>query len=57
MSLLFKNYSIVEAKYFFWLDSVRLIYSEETIRILIEVVQMNEILTNAHQTQDLIGKA
>ena len=52
MPLLFKNYSPVEVTYFhFWLDSIRLSYSKETHRILIEMVQINEILTHAHQTQ------
>ena len=51
MSLLFKNYSPVEVTYLFWLDSIRLSYSKETHRILIEMVQINEILTHAHQTQ------
>ena len=51
MSLLFKNYSPVEVTYLFWLDSIRLSYSKETHRILIEMVQINKILTHAHQTQ------
>ena len=51
MSLLFKNYSPVEVTYLFSLDSIRLSYSKETHRILIEMVQINKILTHAHQTQ------
>ena len=44
MSLLFKNYSPVEATYLFWLDSIRLSYSKESHRILIEMVQINKIV-------------
>ena len=51
MSLLFKNYSPVEVTYLFSIDSITLSYSKETHRILIEMVQINEILTHAHQTQ------
>ena len=51
MFLLFKNYSPVEVTYFFWLDSIRISYSKETHRILIEMKQINNILTHANQTQ------
>ena len=51
MFLLFKNYSPVEVTYLFWLDSIRLSYSKEIHRILIEMVQIKKILTHAHQTQ------
>ena len=44
MSLLFKNYSLVEVTYLFWLDSIRLSYSKESHRILIEMVQINKIV-------------
>ena len=51
MPLVFRNYSPVEVTYLFWLDSIRIIYSKETHRILIEMKQINNILTHAHQTQ------
>ena len=51
MFLLFRNYSPVEVTYFFWLDSIRISYSKETHRILIEMKQINNILTHANQTQ------
>ena len=56
MSLLFKNYSPVEVTYLFWLDSIRLSYSKETHRILIEMVQVNKILRHPHQTQRFYWK-
>ena len=51
MSLLFRTYSPVEVTYLFGLDSIRLSYSKETHRILIEMLQINKILTHALQTQ------
>ena len=51
MFVLFRTYSPVEVTYLFWLDSIRLSYSKETHRILIEMLQINKILTHAHQTQ------
>ena len=51
MFVLFRTYSPVEVTYLFWLDSIGLSYSKETHRILIEMLQINKILTHAHQTQ------
>ena len=51
MSLLLRTYSPVEVTYLFGLDSIRLSYSKETHRILIEMLKINKILTHALQTQ------
>ena len=51
MSLLFRNYLPVKVTYLFWLDLVRISYSKETHRTLIEMKQISNILTQANQTQ------